>query len=113
MTTDPPPRDARPPRRPLASVGIPLLREERSAVRNRRLARVAIAGAVLAMAGGGLALWLRQGKPEARPREPAPAVAGSSMGDVAPEPTGNELPAPAIIDPLPQVVPQPAALAAV
>jgi murein DD-endopeptidase MepM/ murein hydrolase activator NlpD len=53
MTTEQPPRDALRPLRPLASVGIPLLREERSAVRNRRLARVAIAGGLVAILGGG------------------------------------------------------------
>jgi hypothetical protein len=79
MNSEQPPRDALRPLRPLSSVGIPLLREERSAVRNRRLARVAIAGTVLALACGGFALarhYRHRGKTEVQ-AEPA-----ASLGDV-------------------------------
>ncbi len=51
MTSEQPPRDTLRPLRPLPSIDIPLLREERSAVRNRRLVRLAIAGALLAVFG--------------------------------------------------------------
>ncbi|MET0339721.1 MAG: peptidoglycan DD-metalloendopeptidase family protein [Polyangiales bacterium] len=48
-----PPREALRPLRPLPSIDIPLLREERSAVRNRRLVRIGLtAGALLALGGG-------------------------------------------------------------
>src|SRR5690349_17216683 len=46
MTSEQPPRDALRPYRPLPSIDIPLLREERSAVRSRRLVRVAILAAL-------------------------------------------------------------------
>jgi murein DD-endopeptidase MepM/ murein hydrolase activator NlpD len=48
MTPEQPPREALRPLRPLPSIDIPLLREERSALRNRRLARLAIAGSLIA-----------------------------------------------------------------
>lgn len=93
MTTEQPPRDALRPLRPLASVGIPLLREERSAVRNRRLARVAIAGGVLLCVGGATALWLRAGSQTA-PAKAALAVAPgpAELGDVAPPASPGEPP---------------------
>src|SRR4051812_4462580 len=98
MTTEQPPRDALRPLRPLASVGIPLLREERSALRNRRLAIVAIAGATLAMAGGGLAFWLRKDQP---PGAPQPVVVPDSIGDVLPA----EPEPPPAVDPVPPQAP--------
>ncbi|MDB4985924.1 MAG: Membrane protein [Myxococcaceae bacterium] len=109
MTTEQPPRDALRPLRPLASVGIPLLREERSAVRNRRLVLVAIAGAVLAMAGGGVALWLRQGSPRAVASEPG--AASTALAEVTPSeaaeptlplqaPTPDPAPLPVAVEPL-------------
>jgi murein DD-endopeptidase MepM/ murein hydrolase activator NlpD len=57
MKTEQPPREVLRPLRPLPSIDIPLLREERSAVRNRRLVRLAIAGSMLAAVGTGAA-WL-------------------------------------------------------
>jgi len=77
MNSEQPPRDALRPLRPLSSVGIPLLREERSAVRNRRLARVAVVGSVAALAFGGFALarhYRAPGKAEVQV-EPAPSLA--------------------------------------
>lgn len=42
MTSEPPPKDAMRPLRPLPSIDIPLLREERSALRSRRTLRLAL-----------------------------------------------------------------------
>lgn len=55
MTSEQPPRDALRPYRPLPSINIPLLREERSAVRSRRLVRVAIAATLVVATTGGVA----------------------------------------------------------
>jgi len=103
MSSEQPPRDALRPLRPLSSVGIPLLREERSLVRNRRLARVAIAGALLASVGGGLAYqhyW--QVAPAAQVRDAGSEPADSSR-DVPPpgEPAPAALPAPVAPTPAP------------
>ncbi|MEY4514752.1 MAG: hypothetical protein RLZZ450_6874 [Pseudomonadota bacterium] len=86
MNSEQPPRDALRPLRPLSSVGIPLLREERSRVQNRRLARAAIAGAVLALVGGGLAYR------HYRAAAPAVVVDEPALGDVPPaaEPTPSD-----------------------
>ncbi len=65
MTSEPPPRDALRPYRPLPSIDVPLLREERSAVRNRRLARGILAAATLVGLGSaafGLSLLDRGGE---------------------------------------------------
>ncbi len=81
--------------RPLASVDIPLLREQRSAIRNKRLALVgAITGGLLAIAGGSYAL-LRRSQPEL-PREAAPAVEETHEPTLAatPEPPAAVLPEP-------------------
>lgn len=53
MTTEQPPREVLRPLRPLPSINVPLLREERSAVRNQRLVRLAIAGSVVLAIGAG------------------------------------------------------------
>jgi murein DD-endopeptidase MepM/ murein hydrolase activator NlpD len=107
MNSEQPPRDALRPLRPLSSVGIPLLREERSLVRNRRLARAAIAGAVLALAGGGLAFqhcW--QAPPTAQVG--ADSAPSDSIGDVPPAVAPAPDVAPAPLEP----TPPPAAVAA-
>jgi murein DD-endopeptidase MepM/ murein hydrolase activator NlpD len=56
MTSEQPPRDALRPYRPLPSINIPLLREERSALRSRRLVRVAILAALGVGAAAAIAL---------------------------------------------------------
>ena len=59
MTSEQPPRDALRRYRPLPSINIPLLREERSAVRSRRLVQVAVAATLTVGALGGVALAYR------------------------------------------------------
>jgi murein DD-endopeptidase MepM/ murein hydrolase activator NlpD len=59
MTSEQPPRDALRRYRPLPSINIPLLREERSAVRSRRLVQVAVAATLAVGAFGGVALAYR------------------------------------------------------
>jgi murein DD-endopeptidase MepM/ murein hydrolase activator NlpD len=59
MTSEQPPRDALRRYRPLPSINIPLLREERSAVRSRRLVQVAVAATLAVGALGGIALAYR------------------------------------------------------
>src|SRR5690349_16903930 len=58
-TSEQPPREALRPLRPLPSIDIPLLREERSAVRNRRLVRIGLAAGALLALGGGVTLAAR------------------------------------------------------
>ena len=58
MTSEQPPRDALRPYRPLPSIDIPLLREERSALRSRRLVRVAILAALCVAAAASLAFGI-------------------------------------------------------
>jgi murein DD-endopeptidase MepM/ murein hydrolase activator NlpD len=103
-TSQRPPRDALRPLRPLPSIDIPLLREERSAVRNRRLVLLAIGAAALAVTGGGATLALRSlsGEPlpegsEAHPLERDPTQAALQPAALAP--TAHE--APAAVAPLP------------
>jgi murein DD-endopeptidase MepM/ murein hydrolase activator NlpD len=113
MNSEQPPRAALRPLRPLASVGIPLLREERSAVRNRRLARVAIAGAALALVGGGIALSLRSERAE--PATPESTVlVGTSDVALAPaasapsaEPAAPAVPPASPAQAKPLLVPEP------
>lgn len=84
MNSEQPPRDALRPLRPLSSVGIPLLREERSALRNRRLLRAGIAAAVLALVGGGLALRHYRRAADAPVVESEPAETTERGSDVLP-----------------------------
>ena len=104
MTSEQPPRDALRPLRPLPSIDIPLLREERSAVRNRRLVRLALGVAVLVLGGGGAALAMRGNEHE-------PAAEGSRAETAARAPV-EQAPPPATLAPprgrAPAVAPAPA-----
>ncbi|HEY6879921.1 MAG TPA: M23 family metallopeptidase [Polyangiales bacterium] len=82
--------------RPLASVDIPLLREQRSALRNKRLAQIgAIAGGVLALCVGGYVLLRGHASDEV-----AVEQAGSAVDDtralVEPEPPPPPPPPPPV-----------------
>jgi hypothetical protein len=85
--------------RPLASVDIPLLREQRSALRTRRLAQVgAVAGVMLALGAGAYAL-LRTPAPELPPEEASRTAVDTSAALPLPAP---EPPAPvALVPPAP------------
>src|SRR5688500_8783497 len=54
MTPEQPPRDALRPLRPMPSIDVPLLRSERSAFRNKQLARWTIVGTVVAAVAGSI-----------------------------------------------------------
>jgi murein DD-endopeptidase MepM/ murein hydrolase activator NlpD len=96
MNSEPPRRDSLPPLRPLPSVHLPLLRTERSAVRNRRIARAAIAATAIALLGGGSAIALYY-----RGEKRADAVrATSDVSDLAAS-VALEPAAPAVEPPLP------------
>lgn len=97
MNSEPPRRDSLRPLRPLPSVQLPLLRSERSAVRNRRMTWAAIVAA-LALLGGGatLALYLRApssdgaGDASAGPPEAAPAITAAAPPEPPAEPLALE-----------------------
>jgi murein DD-endopeptidase MepM/ murein hydrolase activator NlpD len=60
MTSEQPPRDALRPLRPLPSIDVPLLRDERTALRSRRYVRLGL-GMTLALAAGGFAVLAKRG----------------------------------------------------
>jgi murein DD-endopeptidase MepM/ murein hydrolase activator NlpD len=98
MTSEQPPRDALRPYRPLPSIDIPLLREERSAVRSRRLVRVAISAMLVAAAAASIALGIHYvSRPSSAPQDPSePALSPEeSQGAIAlPEPSAAVEPEP-------------------
>jgi hypothetical protein len=85
MTSEPPPRDALRPLRPLPSIDVPLLRSERSAARSRHVVILAIAGGLLLSGGALLALTLPSGADK-----PGLPAQGGSEGDVG---SGEPFPA--------------------
>lgn len=82
---EPPRREPTRPLRPLPSVALPLLRNERSAVRQRRLMRVLLAGAALALLAGGSALVLFREAPDAPPAPEDPLASATDVQDERPE----------------------------
>jgi murein DD-endopeptidase MepM/ murein hydrolase activator NlpD len=120
MTSEQPPRDALRRYRPLPSINIPLLREERSAVRSRRLVRVAVAATLAVGALGGVGLAIRYATrhdthpsdeaalaPEELTRATQPELSGALPSEPPPD-TTHDAPAvlaPTVNDPLPPVQP--------
>jgi hypothetical protein len=91
--------------RPLASVDIPLLREQRSALRNKRLAQLgAVAGVLCAIGGGSYAL-LRKPSSELPLEEPTSPIVEAPEAEPlpAPEPPAAAAPAPAPDQPAPRL----------
>jgi murein DD-endopeptidase MepM/ murein hydrolase activator NlpD len=73
MTSQPPPRDSLRPLRPLPSIDVPLLRSERSALRNRQVVVIAIAGVLVIGVGISLifGLHLQGARTDSASSEPA------------------------------------------
>lgn len=102
MTSEQPPKDAMRPLRPLPSIDIPLLREERSALRSRRALRLGLI--VLVLVGGAAfgTIALITGPSDHSDGSTTdveetldPTVSGAALEDTAAEPAEDFPPAPA------------------
>jgi murein DD-endopeptidase MepM/ murein hydrolase activator NlpD len=106
MTSEQPPRDALRPYRPLPSINIPLLREERSALRSRRLVRVAILATLCVAAAASLAFGIHfLTRPAARIADQPLSPDELDVPPAVPEAAASPSVQPAVVDDEPGLPP--------